>query len=539
MTITALVASNKHAKIAGVLHTVSIQHCRRLSLACQRDRASKSTLDISNNTENSAGSDIDRETSVNNDGLLERVGKIESQLDKLANTLNALLPAIVSQANSDQTVTSWRSDPHNAGIRDELASPARTTMDTSDVQASKYQALPPPRVMSSVVDIYFNRVQNQPYSFFHENNFRQRLRDDMLPDHLKFAVLATALRFSDDEYYNGEYLEATAAYARKSWTLLVEHWFAAEIDPDIYICQSVTLLAIIDFTAGRRHPGWLKIGMAVRIAQDLCLMMEPDSSLSYADQEERRRVFWSIYLLDKFCSCGRTRAAAITDAQCRVQLPCDEATFENGEWKKTPTLDELLSTVDALGIASTTEEKERFNYLHGTRSQISPNSTQCFFSLFLNDADSNIRQQAINGLQTNTAFLEELSRHWKNGKVMASLLQDLATESISSALLAASAAQPENLDAKILQNLWASVDTTTLSQPLKPITSSIGCDTPSTGFNSLLELDARDLSNFDINGLSPDPVSHLDMQSPNPSLALDGMSPFTSFFTGGSMNFGG
>ncbi|OBT61558.1 hypothetical protein VE03_08897 [Pseudogymnoascus sp. 23342-1-I1] len=405
----------------------------RIQQACKNCRKynSKSSgnrpIYISNNTENSAGSDIDRETSVNNDGLLERVGKIESQLDKLANTLNALLPAIVSQANSDQSVTSWRSDPHNAGIRDELASPARTTMDTSDVQASKYQALPPPQVMSSVVDIYFNRVQNQPYSFFHENNFRQRLRDDMLPDHLKFAVLATALRFSDDEYYNGEYLEATAAYARKSWMLLVEHWFAAEIDPDIYICQSVTLLAIIDFTES----------MHVR---------------------------------------------------------------SQGYWKKP-------------------------------KAQVA--------ILFLNDADSNIRQQAINGLQTNTTFLEELSRHWKNGKVMASLLQDLATESISSALLAASAAQPENLDAKILRNLWASVDTTTLSQPLKPITSSIGCDTPSTGFNSLLELDARDLSNFDINGLSPDPVSHLDMQSPNPSLALDGMSPFTSFFTGGSMNFGG
>ncbi|KFX92665.1 hypothetical protein O988_07173 [Pseudogymnoascus sp. VKM F-3808] len=535
MTITALVVSNKHAKIAGNI----IQNPSATV-------PSVGTVDVCN-TADSAGSGIDREASVNNDGLLERVGKIESQLDKLANTLNALLPALVSQANSDQSVTSWRNDPNNAGIRDELASPARTTMDTSDVQALKYQALPPPQVMSSVIDIYFNRVQNQPYSFFHEKNFRQRLKDDILPDHLKFAVLAAALRFSGDAYYNGEYLEATAAYARKSWTLLVEHWFAAEIDPDIYICQSVTLLAIIDFTAGRRHPGWLKIGMAVRIAQDLCLMMEPDSSLSYADQEERRRVFWSIYLLDKFCSCGRTRAAAITDAQCRVQLPCDEATFENGEWKKTQTLDELLSTSSPdnnhpgyLGLlfltASIISRCARLAESTHVRSQGYWKKPK---ALFLNDADSNIRQQAINGLQTNTTFLEELSRHWKNGKVMASLLQDLATESISSALLAASAAQPENLDAKILRNLWASVDTTTLSQPLKPMSSSIGGNTPFTGFNSLLDLDARDLSNFDINGLSPAPVSHLNMQSPNPSLALDGMSPFTSFFTGSSINFGG
>ena len=95
--------------------------------------------------------------------------------------------------------------------------------------------------------------------------------------------------------------------------------------------------------AGRRHPAWLKIGMAVRVAQDLCLTMEPDSALEYADQEERRRVFWSIYILDKLCSCSRARPSAIADAHCRVQLPCDEITFRNGAWKKMPTLDQLLS----------------------------------------------------------------------------------------------------------------------------------------------------------------------------------------------------
>lgn len=102
--------------------------------------------------------------------------------------------------------------------------------------------------MSGLIDVYFTRVQNQPYSFFHEQTFRQRLADNLLPDYLKFAVLAAALRFSDDEYYNGEYLEATAAYARESWRLLVSSWFITESEPDIYICQSITLLSIIDFT---------------------------------------------------------------------------------------------------------------------------------------------------------------------------------------------------------------------------------------------------------------------------------------------------
>ena len=73
-------------------------------------------------------------------------------------------------------------------------------------------------------------------------------------------------------------------------------------------------------------------------------MMEPDSSLPYPDQEERRRVFWSVYILDRICSCGRGRPPALADVYYQVQLPCDEKSFRNGVWKKTLTLKEALSS---------------------------------------------------------------------------------------------------------------------------------------------------------------------------------------------------
>lgn len=64
------------------------------------------------------------------------------------------------------------------------------------------------------------------------------------------------------------------------------------------------------------------------------------------EQEERRRVFWSIYVLDKLCSCGRARPVALADAHCSLQLPCDETTWREGVWKKTPTLEQAFSTTD-------------------------------------------------------------------------------------------------------------------------------------------------------------------------------------------------
>jgi hypothetical protein len=72
-------------------------------------------------------------------------------------------------------------------------------------------------------------------------------------------------------------------------------------------------------------------------------MIEPDPSLSPIKQEERRRVFWSFYLLDKLISCGRERPPAILDEDCKLQMPSDESAFVDGRQQQSPTLDQLAS----------------------------------------------------------------------------------------------------------------------------------------------------------------------------------------------------
>ncbi len=83
--------------------------------------------------------------------------------------------------------------------------------------------------------------------------------------------------------------------------------------------------------------------MAVRIAQDCGLMLDTATQLPYVEQEERRRVFWSVYFLDRLVSCGRSRPPAIVDASCQLQLPCEEAIWKEGLWCKTPSLDEITN----------------------------------------------------------------------------------------------------------------------------------------------------------------------------------------------------
>ncbi|KAF7168501.1 hypothetical protein CNMCM6106_003668 [Aspergillus hiratsukae] len=186
------------------------------------------------------------------------------------------------------------------------------------------------------------QTAQQP-SNFQESTFRQGLQNDTLPRCLLLAVLASAVRFSTHEFYAGRCLEASEVYAREAWLSVLTDHLTVEDNMGVHVVQTVNMLAVIDYTAGRVNSGWLKIGLAARISQGLGLMGEPDGWLPVAEQEERRRAFWSVYLIDKLISCGRSRPLVILDQDCHIQLPCDESAVRQGEAKKTYTLLQLLN----------------------------------------------------------------------------------------------------------------------------------------------------------------------------------------------------
>jgi hypothetical protein len=85
----------------------------------------------------------------------------------------------------------------------------------------------------------------------------------------------------------------------------------------------------------------MKLGFAVRLAQNNRLHLEPDVSIPITEREERRRTFWSLCLQDKLISLSRGRFCAIRDEECKVSLPCSEEAFKGGREEQTPLLEEL------------------------------------------------------------------------------------------------------------------------------------------------------------------------------------------------------
>lgn len=106
----------------------------------------------------------------------------------------------------------------------------------------------PDDVFMAVIDSYFTYCQNQPYSFFHEQIFRQRLSKQEIPRHLVLAVMATATRFCPHPYFADRALEMSVEYANSSWKLIVSNCFAVARVAEVSAVQTVALLGLFDFT---------------------------------------------------------------------------------------------------------------------------------------------------------------------------------------------------------------------------------------------------------------------------------------------------
>ncbi|KAL4864725.1 hypothetical protein BDV12DRAFT_188688 [Aspergillus spectabilis] len=190
--------------------------------------------------------------------------------------------------------------------------------------------------------IFFRHYHNKPYTLFNPPLFHRKAAANQIPQYLQFAFIATAVRFSSQLQWKQRKQKTIDSYAQCSWEMIMSSPDGLGESSDVSVIQALALLAIIDAMAGRRRAAWVKIGMAVRISQDLQMMVEGDGNgdgLSGEEREERRGLFWSLFLLDRFVCCSFRRPPAIKVEDCRLKLPVDCALLGK---KSAMTLGELL-----------------------------------------------------------------------------------------------------------------------------------------------------------------------------------------------------
>lgn len=60
-------------------------------------------------------------------------------------------------------------------------------------------------------------------------------------------------------------------------------------------------------------------------------------STTWIEAEERRRVFWNVFLMDRFCSIATGWNFSLTGADVRRRLPCEGALWRCGRSPSVPT----------------------------------------------------------------------------------------------------------------------------------------------------------------------------------------------------------
>ncbi|KAL4886821.1 fungal-specific transcription factor domain-containing protein [Aspergillus karnatakaensis] len=181
-------------------------------------------------------------------------------------------------------------------------------------------------IFQEATTIFFHHYHAKPYTLFHPPTFHRKATLNQIPQYLQLAFIATAVRFSSQLQWKQRKQKTIDSYAQCSWEMIMSSPDGLGDSSDVSVVQALALLAIIDATAGRRRAAWVKIGMAVRISQDLGMMVEAENTgLTGEEREERRGLFWSLFLLDRFVCCSFRRPPAIKVEDTRLMLPVDRA----------------------------------------------------------------------------------------------------------------------------------------------------------------------------------------------------------------------
>lgn len=103
--------------------------------------------------------------------------------------------------------------------------------------------------------------------------------------------------------------------------------------PRIQTIQALVLFCAHPTYCSGSYRNWILAGMAVRMAQDLGLHRLVANPGTTADAvEKRRRLWYSVYITDRWCCSVMGRPLAIADSDCDVDLPSVDAVGRPGKY---------------------------------------------------------------------------------------------------------------------------------------------------------------------------------------------------------------
>ncbi|KAK7994429.1 hypothetical protein PG991_016017 [Apiospora marii] len=175
-----------------------------------------------------------------------------------------------------------------------------------------------PTTLNELVEDYFEHLYPLPsYAFLHKPTVLERCRDAPLDAPLKLALCAiTSLLLQRTSHH----------YRHDLWAQQAEHLLlspGALCQPSVFRLQALLLLIRYRIERGAFPTAFMLASLAARAAYALRLNYERADFgvLSSLAQEARRRLFWSLFILDDFFSVGLREFELCPRIRCTFNFP--------------------------------------------------------------------------------------------------------------------------------------------------------------------------------------------------------------------------
>ncbi|KAJ3152252.1 hypothetical protein HDU89_001472 [Geranomyces variabilis] len=155
---------------------------------------------------------------------------------------------------------------------------------------------------------------------------------------LLYSMYAIAARFST----NPEIVSNDAYRAGQPFYIAARNMADRHLDsPNSSTVVGLLILALYSVESDRGSAAWMFIGLAIRMAQELKLNIDPDSQRimgnlqpipgdqNWVQKEAHRRIWWYCFVQDRYAGAATDRSMIINERDCRSDLPASDEEWES------------------------------------------------------------------------------------------------------------------------------------------------------------------------------------------------------------------
>ncbi|KAH8556082.1 fungal-specific transcription factor domain-containing protein [Umbelopsis sp. PMI_123] len=261
--------------------------------------------------------------------LLASQGLMPQSDGPLSQKLDHLRHGLMLNADRDGS-TSHCSSPQNDRKR------KRSFSNESETD----NILPPEDLLKDLCRLYFEQLH--PWiPILHQDTFEEKCKSPNRSILVLQAITAATIKFTNLDQMEQEYY-----YKRCRQAVLL-----ASMDRfSVETLQASIIIAYDTIGSGRGPRSWSIVSSATRIVEQLGLAGEDDDmdnnkllnrvgflvpAKTVTETEERRRIFWSIFQMDRFCSVTTGWNTSLTSSDVKRRLPTEGSLFKYMIYKKT------------------------------------------------------------------------------------------------------------------------------------------------------------------------------------------------------------